>query len=477
MHLACLSVLLNPMVNPPSPDTLPREFRAAWVATVANIDWPSRPGLTTEQQRKEMRDIIDLASAQGLNALIWQIRPMADALYESKLEPWSYYLTGQQGKAPNPRWDPLQEMIAYAHSRGIELHVWFNPYRAGHPTFQGSYDPRHISQLRPDLVYKYGTFLWMDPAAAEVQRESLNVMMDVVSRYDIDGIHIDDYFYPYPVRENGQEVPFPDQARFAAYQRGGGTMNLGDWRRDHVNRFVKAIHEGTKQRKPWVKFGISPFGVYRPGVPQGITAGVDQYAQLYADALLWYQQGWCDYFTPQLYWPIEQTPQSFPVLLNWWRSQNTKDIHLWPGLFTSRLNPSDGNWEITQVERQIALTRQGDDNPGHVHFSFKAMIQDWKGLRGSTKRMYAEPALVPASPWMDRTVPAAPRPTRTGNTVAWAKAQNVRFYAVSTFDGTKWTVRQVNNAASFTAPVGTKAVAVYAISRTGMASPAGTVQF
>ena len=436
-------------INP----VLPREFRAAWVATVANIDYPSKPGLPTDQQQAELKRIVDASKNIGLNAIVFQIRPHGDALYKSPHEPWSYYLTGQQGRAPSPAWDPLSWLVEYAHKQGIEVHVWFNPYRANHSAQKGAQSSNHVSQTMKPYVYKYGTFEWMDPGAKQVQDHSFKVFMDVVERYDVDGIHIDDYFYPYPVRENGQEVPFPDAATYAAYQRSGGRMSRSDWRRHNVDTFIERVYKGIKQRKPWVKFGISPFGIYRPGTPAGIQAGIDQYEALSADALKWFQEGWCDYYTPQLYWPIEQTPQSFPVLLNWWNSVNTKKRHLWPGLYTSRTNPADGNWKASQVERQIGLIRAKGENMGHVHFSMKSLLNDWNGVRKAMQEnVYLEPAAPPASPWLDATPPAVPTVTRSGSTYRMRSSdRDIRWYAVMTKVNDDWRVVYMGSQPTFDA--------------------------
>lgn len=403
----CLVVAGQATPVSPVPIEPPREFRAAWVATVANIDWPSKPGLSVAAQQAELRRIVDVAVKMRLNALIFQVRPHADAVYESRLEPWSWYLTGEQGRSPG--YDPLQFLIDEAHKAGIEVHAWFNPYRSNHFSQKGPVAESHFSRRNPGMTYPYGNFEWMDPGLVRVQDHSAGVIFDVVERYDIDGVHIDDYFYPYPVRSGGQTVRFPDQATYDAYRRGGGTLSLSDWRRENVNRFVKRLYDGIKQRKRWVKFGISPFGIYRPGIPAGIQAGIDQYEDLAADARLWWREGWCDYYSPQLYWPIEQQPQSFPVLLNWWAGENVHRRHLWPGLYTSRLNPSDGNWRPDQIERQVSLIRRVPDAKGEVHFSMKAIVNDWNGIRGPMReRIYEAGAVVPASPWLDETVPAAP---------------------------------------------------------------------
>jgi len=376
-----------------------REFRAAWVATVANIDWPSKPGLTSEEQMAEAIAILDTAQNIGLNALVFQVRPQCDALYKTALEPWSYYLTGEQGKAPDEYYDPLEFWIEESHKRGIELHAWFNPYRAHHP--QGdSIREYSIVKTMPHLVRELPNgYYWLDPAMPEVQDHSYNVVMDVVRRYDIDGVHFDDYFYPYG------DGSFPDDEEWSAYQKQGGKLSREDWRRDHVNQFIKRVYKGIKAEKAHVKFGLSPFGIWRPGNPPSI-AGYDQYNMLYADAKLWLNEGWIDYWTPQLYWPTRQIPQSFPVLLAWWDEENSKKRNLWPGLFTSRISDQEGAKENFS---QIMITRGiVDQGPGHVHFSIKAIMQNYGGIREELKIPYAEPALVPPSPWLDNKAPMMP---------------------------------------------------------------------
>src|SRR5688572_900104 len=244
------------------PPAAPREFRAIWIATVDNIDWPSKRTLTTDQARAELVKILDTADRLNVNALVFQVRPHADALYDSKIEPWSEYLTNEQGKAPNPYWDPLSFIVDEGHKRGIEIHAWFNPYRAWHPQAKSAPAPNFLGRTNPRLVKQYGKYQWMDPGEKEVQDRSLAVMLDVVKRYDVDGIHIDDYFYPYKSYANGAD--FPDDSSWQRYVAGGGKLNRGDWRRANVDGFVRRVYTETKKAKRWVKFGISPFGIYRP---------------------------------------------------------------------------------------------------------------------------------------------------------------------------------------------------------------------
>ncbi|MGH7670612.1 MAG: glycoside hydrolase family 10 protein, partial [Gemmatimonadaceae bacterium] len=299
-----------------------REFRGVWVATVDNIDWPSEPGLSTTEQKAELTAILDRAAALHLNAVIFQVRPSADALYESKLEPWSAFLTGRMGRPPAPLWDPLAFAVREAHARGLELHAWFNPFRARYPGDDGPAASSHVSRRLPGLVHQYGRYEWMDPGSAETRAMAIRVILDVVKRYDVDGVHIDDTFYPYPVSRGGRDVPFPDDATYRAYRKRGGTLSHDDWRRHSVDLFVEQLYHAVKQVKPWVKVGISPFGIWRPGNPPSVK-GLDAYASIFADSRLWLANGWVDYLAPQLYWPIEPKQQSFPALLKWWAAQNT----------------------------------------------------------------------------------------------------------------------------------------------------------
>jgi len=378
---------------------VPREFRAAWVATVANIDWPSKPGLSTAEQQAEAISLLDSAVILNLNAIIFQVRPQCDALYDSELEPWSYYLTGEPGKAPYPYYDPLTFWVAESHKRGLELHCWFNPYRAHHPN--GQKNETSIVATRPEIVREIDNgYYWLDPALQATQDYSYDVVMDVVKRYDIDGVHFDDYFYPY------SSIEFPDDGPWQAYLAGGGSLERHDWRREAVNVFIKRVYDGIKAEKPWVKYGLSPFGIWRPGNPPSIK-GYDQYDKLYADAKLWLNEGWVDYWTPQLYWPTRQIPQSYPVLLGWWARENTHKRNLWPGLYTSKIKT-----EADALENfsQIMITRGiVPDGPGNVHFSMKALQKNYGGVSDILlEGPYAHPALVPPSPWLDDQAPAAP---------------------------------------------------------------------
>ncbi len=407
----------------PLPPPVPREFRGVWVATVGNVDWPSRKGLSTKEQQRELLTILDRAAALNLNAVILQVRPAADAFYDSPYEPWSEYLTGTMGKAPDPSWDPLKFAVREAHARGLELHAWFNPFRARRAGLHEGVSKDHVSRTHPELVREYGDQLWLDPGEPAARAHTIKVIMDVVRRYDIDGVHLDDYFYPYPVLDaTGDTVPFPDSATWRRYVDDGGTLDRTDWRRANIDTFVQALYDSVKAAKPWVKLGIAPMGTWRPGHPSQ-TGGYDAYAKLYADARKWLWNGWLDYISPQLYWPIARSDVSFPVLLGWWMRQNLYERHVWPGLIPSRVGgdaaPDDG-WSATEILREIYVTR-GAGAGGNILFSMRALLPRQDSVaRMLRDRAYQEAALVPASPWLDGAPPAPPTVTRVAGTNGFA---------------------------------------------------------
>lgn len=391
-------------VTPVSPDdenfrtVLPevkREFRGAWIASVANINWPSRNNLTVDEQKAEAISMLDMLKDNNFNAAIFQIRPSADALYTSNIEPWSYFLTGQTGTAPYPNYDPLQFWIEEAHKRGLELHVWLNPYRAHHTNGGAVNSLSMVNKLSDIVVRLKNGMYWFDPANPKTQGHVSNVVKDIVKRYDIDAIHFDDYFYPYATYNRGAD--FPDNATWNEYLRNGGTLSRADWRRDNVNKFVERIYKEIHAEKDYVKFGISPFGIWKPGYPAGIV-GSSQYDELYADAKLWLNKGWIDYFSPQLYWPIDAQGQGFEALLNWWKSENTMNRHLWPGLNTVEIKVSD---RPTEIKNQIEISRQVLKNEaGEIHWSIAGLTKNVNMLPTLKNGPYSEKALVPKTPWI-----------------------------------------------------------------------------
>jgi uncharacterized lipoprotein YddW (UPF0748 family) len=397
-----------------APDTAPpvrREFRGVWVASVANIDWPSRPGLSTWEQQEELLRVLNRSVALGLNAIVLQVRPAADAFYPSPHEPWSEYLSGRQGVAPEPAWDPLAFAVDEAHRRGLELHAWFNPFRARHPSATSEPAATHVSRRQPELVLRYGSHLWLDPGLPAARAYSVRVIADVVRRYDIDGVQIDDYFYPYRERDSsGMLLEFPDSVSWARYVAGGGERSRDDWRRGNVDAFVRDLYRAIKRSKPRVKFGVSPFGIWRPGYPPTIQ-GFDPYEQIYADARKWLVEGWVDYFAPQLYWPIQPPAQSYPTLLAWWVQENVKRRHLWPGNFTSRVGATDSarRWMSGEILDQVRLTREAPGATGNIHFSMKVFLENRDSIATQLGRgPYAEPAIVPPTPWLDSVPPRRP---------------------------------------------------------------------
>jgi uncharacterized lipoprotein YddW (UPF0748 family) len=392
-----------------------REFRGVWVATVDNIDWPSKPGLSTKEQQRELLALLDRAAALRLNAVIFQVRPSADALYVSKLEPWSTFLTGRQGRAPKPLYDPLAFAVKEAHARGLELHAWFNPYRARHPADKSRPSSLHVSRARPELVRRYGAYLWMDPGDARVRQQTLRVVLDVVRRYDIDGVHIDDYFYPYPEGS----ADFPDDASFRRYAQTGGTLTRADWRRANVDSLVHELYRSIKKTKPWVKFGISPFGIWKPGYPASVR-GFDAHERLFADARKWMNEGWGDYFTPQLYWRTDAPEQRYLDLLGWWIGENRMGRHVWPGNYTSRATSAARSlWDPSEVVTQIQVTRLEPGASGNVHFSMKAFGVSTPLAESLTRNVYDSHALVPPSPWLADSAPPQPRVSAKRRAARW----------------------------------------------------------
>lgn len=415
-----------------------REFRAAWIATVANINWPTKNSLSTQQQKQEAIKILDLLESLNFNAVVFQARPSSDAFYKSDLEPWSYFLTGQTGKAPSDFYDPLEFWISESHKRGMELHVWLNPYRAHHTT-GGKVTPESMASKMSDKTYRLRNGMyWMDPSDEKVQNHVSSVIKDIVKRYDVDAIHIDDYFYPYQEYHGGKD--FPDTKTWTVYQNSGGTLSKADWRRANVNKFIKRIHEEIKSEKSYVKFGISPFGIWKPGFPSDIT-GTSQYDELFADAKLWLNEGWCDYFAPQLYWK-DGGAQSFTSLLKWWKQETPKNVHLWPGLNTVGIkNVQDKAQEISN-QIHISRTVLGKE-AGEIHYSVDGISKNLS-MQNSLKNLYKEKALVPASSWLKKEEVLKPELTaiKKGNNVEinWLSRnpRQVRNFVLFAKYGNQW---------------------------------------
>jgi uncharacterized lipoprotein YddW (UPF0748 family) len=439
-----------------TPPQITREFRAAWVAAVYNIDWPSSSGLSATAQKAEARAILDKLASLKMNAVILQVRPHADALYQSSLEPWSPWLTGTMGKSPG--YDPLAYWIEQGHARGIEIHAWFNPFRALANTSH-SCSKSHVSKTRPDLIKRYGTMLWCDPSQQDTRSQALAAILDVVRRYDIDGVHLDDYFYPYP----SGGLKFPDGKSPAE-------------RRAVVDSFVSKLYSSVKKQKPWVRVGISPFGIWRPGIPSGIEANVDSYEDLAGDSRKWLKNGWVDYLAPQLYWRISPPKQSFPALLEWWRAQGSRPV--WPGIATTRIQSSeDPGRPASEIINQIGLSRKiGSNWVGHIHWSAKGLMKNQGGISTALASVYTQAVAVPPMPWISKAVPAQPQ---VGASVAgsktrirWNPPKGSSKVAVQARYGTTWrTVAIVPASAGSLSIRKADSIAISTLDRYGNSSP------
>lgn len=376
------------------------EFRAAWVASVSNIDWPSKSGLSVEYQKLEFTSLLDMHKKNGLNAVVVQIRPAADAFYPSQYEPWSEYLTGTQGKAPYPFYDPLQFMIEETHKRGMEFHAWVNPYRAVFNTARSSIAGNHPTKINKDWFINFDGKKLFDPGNPDARRFVVGVIEDIVKRYDVDGIHIDDYFYPYPVAGK----PFADGDSYRKY---GNNMDKDDWRRSNVDSAILGIHKAILRQKPWVKFGVSPFGVWRnqSDDPEGSAtrAGVKNYDDLYADILLWLEEGWIDYVAPQLYWEIGHRLCDYATLIDWW-AKHTYGKHCYVGIGIYRAtepNRSAGWRDKTMLPRMIQLARSTPGIEGEIYYSSKSFINNPNGWNDSLQdNYYKQPAPIPTMAWL-----------------------------------------------------------------------------
>ncbi len=445
---------------PPAPDADPpaiaREFRGLWVATVANIDWPTQTGLSQASALAEMRLILDRAQTLRMNAVIVQVRAAGDAIYRSSLEPWSRVLTGTQGV--DPGWDPLEAWVTEAHQRGLELHAWFNPYRAGNVSDTVRLAANHLARARPDLARIAQGQLWFDPGEPEVQQRALDVVLDVLARYDVDAVHLDDYFYPYPLSGAARPVQFPDDASWDKYRAAGGAdMPRADWRRRNVDSFLERLYAEVHRVKPTARVGLSPFGIWRPGYPSGIT-GLDAWGDIFADSRKWLENGWADYFAPQLYWSLSSVGQNFNALLDWWISVNPLRRHVWPGLAAYRVADGSSSQyiaaeiinQISQVRSRAGVTTGGAS--GTLLYNTTSVRLNRGGLADAlANSSYTSAAIVPAFPWIDGTPPAAPsvsvEPRSSAMHVQWTAAGGAagaaRWWLVQWRTSTAWNARVV----------------------------------
>lgn len=380
-----------------------REFRAAWIQSVNG----QFRGMPTEKLKQNLIGQLNSLQKAGINAIIFQVRPEADALYASRLEPWSRFLTGVQGKAPEPYWDPMQFMIDECHKRGMEFHAWINPYRTK-TTLKSELAPNHVYNIHPEWFVTYGDQLYFDPALPESRRHICMVVSDIVSRYDVDAIHMDDYFYPYPIK--GKD--FPDDASFARF--GGGFSNKGDWRRSNVNVLIKKLHETIREIKPWVKFGVSPFGIYRneSSDPLGSkTKGLQNYDDLYAEVLLWAREGWIDYNIPQIYWHIGHPVADYETLVKWWaRNTENRPLFIGQSVMNTVQNADPKNPSINQLPRKMALQRAYQTIGGSCQWPASAVVENAGKYRDALIAEYHKyPALPPVFDFMDNEAPAKVR--------------------------------------------------------------------
>ena len=415
-----------------------REFRGAWIQCVNG----QFQGMTPEKMQSVLTSQLDALQKAGINAIIFQVRAEADALYKSNYEPWSRFLTGVQGKAPSPMWDPLQWMIDECHKRNMELHAWINPYRAK-TKGTTALAPTHPYFQRPDLFVEYEGQLYFNPGLPENRQYICKIIRDIVTRYDIDALHMDDYFYPYPT----PGVDFPDQLAFA--EHGRGYADKGDWRRDNVNVLMKEIQQTVRECKPWVKFGVSPFGIYRneKNDPNGsATNGLQNYDDLYADVLMWVNNGWVDYNIPQIYWQIGHPTADYETLIRWW-SENAGARHLYIGQDVERTVKYNDlqNANTHQMKAKYTLQRSLPGVEGSCQWYAKAVVDNTGNYATMLKEEYHKyPALAPLMPWIDNKAPKKVRKpaiiaTKDGPTLFWtapkAKApmDQAAWYAIYRF--------------------------------------------
>ncbi len=391
--LLLLLVAFGAMAKSKSPK---REMRAVWVATVDNIDWPSKTGLSVDEQKKEMITLLDQHKKNGMNTIVFQIRPATDAFYQSPYEPWSQWLSGEQGIAPDPFYDPLEFVVEECHKRAMELHAWMNPYRAVFLYKNAKTDPEHITNQHPEWFLTYGKHKYFNPGLPETRGYVSKIVGDVVRRYDVDAIHFDDYFYPYKIAGE----PFPDSLSFVKNRGEFYPDRIDDWRRENVNQVIKQINDTIKSIKPWMPFGISPFGVWRnkdmDKSGSKTKAGQTNYDDLYADVLLWLKNDWIDYVTPQIYWNIGKKVADYRILAKWWRKNSFgKPCYIGHGAYRLDSVSKVKAWQSTdQIIRQIKLNRHLNGVNGSMFFCSKNFTENRLGINEALRtEVYQSPAL------------------------------------------------------------------------------------
>lgn len=409
------------------------EFRGVWIATVVNIDWPAEKGLSIEEQKSSFIKLLDIHQRNGINSVFVQVRPSADAFYPSQYEPWSEYLMGKQGVPPSPLYDPLAFMIEETHKRGMEFHAWINPYRAVFNIKTSSVSPTHITHIHPEWFLTYGTTKYFNPGIPEVREYVCKVVKDIVTRYDIDGIHMDDYFYPYRIA--GKE--FSDEKTYQTYGKG---LTKDAWRRSNCDSIVKNIYETITDANPRVKFGVSPFGVWRNKSMDiegsKTTAGTTSYDDLYADILLWLRMGWIDYVAPQIYWECSNYQCPYNELLDWW-SKHTYGKHLYIGHGIYKANTNKAWKDKTELPSQIVALRGMKETQGSAYFSSQDLVRNTNGWADSLREnYYALPAIVPPMSWIDSTIPPKPIVIKTSNSIYtfnYKGEDKIKGFAIFTF--------------------------------------------
>lgn len=385
-----------------------REFRAVWVATVDNIDFPSKKGLPSNQQQEEFRKLLDTQKRVGMNAVIVQVRAAADAFYARSKEPWSEWLSGEQGKAPEPYYDPMTFMIQETHARGMEFHAWLNMNRGTHKASKSIMN-EHITKTKPEWFLTYDGHKLFNLGIPEVRDYIKDVVMNIVRYYDVDGIHFDDYFYPYSVPNE----KLMDDATFRKYNN--GFKNIDDWRRNNVDVLVKAISDDLKAEKPRIKFGISPFGVWRNAStdPAGsqTTGGQTSYDNLYADTRKWVKNGWIDYIAPQIYFSFEFDKVAYKKLTDWWlKNAYGRNLYIGHGAYRVKAGSKEVGWDrLDQIPRQIQYNRSHEVISGSIFFSAKSLTKNELGFADSLKNYYFYPSLMPTMPWKDNVAPNPPQ--------------------------------------------------------------------
>ncbi len=446
LYLVCLSytIQLYSQSIPPK-----REFRAAWVATVLNIDYPAKGHWDSKRQQEEWIRLLGEYEALGFNAVIFQIRPAADAFYPSSLEPWSEYLTGQQGKRPEPYYDPLEFMIKACHERGIEFHAWLNPYRATMDLNLDKLSRQHPLKTHPERFFKYGNRYYFDPAQQVVRDHITSVIEEVVEKYDVDGIHFDDYFYPYKIKD----VPLPDQNAFVKSR--GKFIHIEDWRRNNVDLLIEQVSKKIKSIKPYVQFGISPFGVWRnksvdPVRGSDTRAGITCYDDLYADVIKWLSSGWIDYVAPQIYWHIGFPLADYEILAKWW-NENTFGRNLYIGHAAYKVNTDKQEaWKRpNELADQVAMNRSLDNIKGSIYFSTKSLRNNELDLLAYLTETFNAPALIPTAPLEEITTQKGPKLKRVkkkdqGLRLKWkVKGKTPHYYVIYRFYGNQ--IGDINN--------------------------------